>query len=128
MLATIFILLLILAIFEMGQVFTSYLVITSSVREGAIYASKFNDAGDVDMAEYRARIRRGLDKRGVDSSQLTIHDPQFDTPTSDNITVKVDYKLSTLFSSSISLPYFGRMGLPSTYAMSYDMIVQERTW
>ncbi|MDQ7031004.1 MAG: pilus assembly protein [Ardenticatenia bacterium] len=158
----IFLLLLVIAIFEMAQVFSTYLVLVNSVRDGAIYAASHAKANqlpqDVEMLQrdptyqpntyctnpnnpslqhlnaYCERVKQGILIRGLDpqGAYLTILDPVF-VPTTKNtagftILVGAEYRLTTLFTSSISLPLLGRMGLPSQYTVSYTMEVDPTAW
>lgn len=56
-----------------------------------------------------------------------IADPNCPTPIGSNcmITVTVDYRIQTL-TSGVSLPGFNRLGLPSSYSMSYHMVLPVR--
>ncbi len=158
----VFLLLLVIAIFEMAQVFSTYLVLVNSVRDGAIYAASHAKSNqlpqDVETLKrqpnyqpntycsnptnpslghlntYCERIKQGILIRGLDpqGAYLTILDPVF-VPTTKNaagftILVGAEYRLTTLFTSSISLPLLGRMGLPSQYTVSYTMEVDPTAW
>lgn len=158
----IFLLLLVIAIFEFGQVLSAYITLTNSVRDGAVYAASHarndqlrgevrdlqsragyqqntycsnpNNPSYVHLNVYCERVKQGILIRGLDPAPayLTILDPIFQ-PSSQNaagftILVGAEYRVTTLFTSSISMPLLGRMGLPSQYTISYTMEVDPTTW
>ncbi len=145
-----FLVALVIAVVEMGIIFTSYLSLVNATREGAIFASMYpeltnpaNDSkpygsGNTLWGEYTKRVadeilvvvgeplREGL---LLNESVLTIDRPTLgptstDCPTALEIgcpiTVTTHYRVRT-FTSDMSLPYFGRLGLPSLYQVDYSM-------
>ena len=158
----VFLLLLTIAIFEMAQVFSAYLVLVNSVRDGAIYAASHSRSDQLQrevqdlrsrpgyqpntycsnpnnptythLNAYCERVKQGVLIRGLDpaAAYLTVLDPIFE-PSSKNaagfvVIVGAEYRFTTLFTSSISLPLLGRMGLPSQYTVSYTMKVDPTAW
>lgn len=168
-LAFVFLMLLIIASFELAQVFSVYSALTNAVREGALYASSKDDLrtevclnvplecdGNDDttsrtlicedlqldpnnrtqdsMYTYCERVRRVIIVRRLDpdSEFLTIFNPSYtplvSSPGRFKIRLRAQYRLGTLFTSSIELPILGRMGLPQAYTISYTMIVETRSF
>jgi hypothetical protein len=144
-----FLLMLVIGIFEVGQVFSAYIVLVNSVRDGALYASANPDLRNQvsesnchaqgltqeaypNLYAYCERVKLGIITRRLDPDDqyLTIMNPIYEplngSPNRYRITVGAEYRLSTLFTSSISMPFFGRLGLPSSYTLSYKMVVESR--
>ncbi|MBI5305619.1 MAG: pilus assembly protein [Chloroflexi bacterium] len=134
-----FMMFLILAIFEMGQVFYAYLAIVNTARDGTIYASlnpivtttcpdpipPVGTSGYGSMTheckKFAERLSADVVAASLDTNLLTIARPISTTvPGYSNITVTLSYKLST-FSSGMSMPFFGRMGLPNFYDLRYSL-------
>lgn len=138
-----FVLLVILVLFEMGLVFATYISMINAAREGAFFASRhpelvdpnrWNDAlapGNTTIGEeYESRVRNEVfvvTTQPLSAKQLLTEDViQVDPPVTDGIsdpgypiTVTVHYTLST-FTSNVSLPFFGRFGLPNRYHLTYS--------
>lgn len=139
-----FMLILLLAIVEMGQVFYAYIAMVNAARDGSIYASlnpglsaacpdPLPQVGTSNYGAMTAECKTFADRVGadtvaalLDSRMLTIARPISTTvypPAAlpyQNITVTVSYQLST-FSSGMEMPFFGRLGLPATYNLSHSM-------
>ncbi len=128
-----FLILLVLAVVELSWAFVTYIGVINSSREGAVYASLYPELVDCDDTEpysdpasiadkceiYRERIKAETIAMNMDPKNLTITAPDApDIYANCPITVTVAYSL-TMFSSSISLPLFGRMGLPNAYTIRY---------
>lgn len=141
-----FMLFLILALFEMGQVFYAYIAMVNAARDGSIYASlnpslststvcpspipQVGTSGYGGMTEqcknFADRISADTVAALLDSRSLTIARPLAPTIGLNlPITVTVSYQLTT-FSSSMAMPFFGRMGLPNSYNLSYSMAMPIR--
>ena len=127
---SIFLILLGLMIFEVGVTFASYMSLLNASREGALYASshpRLSDSSAVaeDSSHYMhftENVVKGevLTGNMLDPDELTIHRPVLVNGTQsigDPIRVQVDYRLQT-FTSTISLPFFGRFGLPDYWPLS----------
>lgn len=141
-----FMLILLLAMFELGQVLYAYIAMVNAARDGSIYASlnprissssvcpdplpQVGASGYGAMPEecktFADRLAADTVAALLDSRMLTIARPISTTvyPPSalpyQNITVTVSYQLRT-FSSAMEMPFFGRLGLPATYNLSYSM-------
>ena len=135
---SIFLILLSLMIFEAGVMFASYVALLNASREGAVYASAHSELADdtrtpedsTEYTTYTETIVKGEVRLGnmVDADELTIHRPVLVDGTSDfgdPIQAQVDYRLYT-FSSTIRLPWFGRLGLPDYWPLSASTIMPIR--
>ncbi len=143
-----FMVFLILALFEMGQIFYAYIAMVSAARDGGIYASmntvlstecpsplpQVGSSGYAGMTEkckiFADRVSGDLVAAFLDSYSLTIARPILGTETKNgitfnNITVTISYQLRT-FSSDMAMPFFGRMGLPNFYQLVYSFGMQAR--
>ena len=165
-----FLILIVLALVEMGIVFASYLALVNATREGAIFASmhpglinstcgatpyptcsanatndnaSFGSSGSTSAtvwSEYNNRVSNEifvvvgetLERGGLlTTDNLTVYRPiaapncTLPIGAGCMITVTVNYQLRTL-TSGISLPAFGRFGLPSTYQINYKMTIPVR--
>ncbi|HZQ09032.1 MAG TPA: TadE/TadG family type IV pilus assembly protein [Anaerolineae bacterium] len=148
-----FLVILVIALIEMGIVFSVYISLINAAREGAEFASKYpqitdanhaNDSYNPDGAssctpscptiteEFYSRVTNEITDpteplKGQEGQRL-IEDGNMDPPTAvvgpngitpgSPITVTVVYSLQT-FTSRVSLPFFGRFGLPAVYRMQY---------
>lgn len=150
-----FLIMLVLALIEMGIIFGSYISLVNATREGAIFASMHpeltnsaNDGnaygnGSTVWNEYVKRVNDEIlvvigeplrEGQIIDQHTLTINRPALGPTTTAcptrleigcPITVTVYYSVET-FSSRMSLPGFGRFGLPNTYRVSYSFGVPIR--
>lgn len=140
-----FVMLIIIAVVEMGLVFATYISMINAAREGAVFASMHPELSDVNGTydsdvvapgttsvwdEYQLRVKNEVfvvTTEQLRANQLLTEDvidvarPVTDGSTSagNPITVTVTYSIST-FTSNISLPYFGRFGLPYRYRLVYS--------
>ncbi|RME13793.1 MAG: pilus assembly protein [Ardenticatenia bacterium] len=145
-LTLIFLLVMLLAAFEMARVFTTYLTLVSSTRHGALYLvdkqSMLNEVGrshcqdpelnqseTPTLYEFCRRIIESAQTKGLDPARLVISDPVYTDIGNGRyeIFVSVTYALDDLFTSTMSFPIIGRMGLPSSYQIRYNMTV-ETVW
>lgn len=146
-----FVMLIIIGIIEMGFVFATYISMINATREGAVFASMHPELSDTSGAsdddilapgtttiydEYENRV---LNEVFVVTTQqlratqlLTEDDYDLKRPLTDGtttagtpITVTLVFSIST-FTSNISLPYFGRFGLPSRYPLTYSFAMPIR--
>ena len=111
---------LVVVVFEFGMVFSSYVAVINASRAGASYASMYPNPASAEYGRY-ADIARNEARAGrLRMETLDVLAPV--TPegmdAGDPISVTVVYRLQT-FSSGISLPIFGRLGLPSTYTIRW---------
>jgi Flp pilus assembly protein TadG len=165
-----FLILIVLALVEMGIVFASYLSLVNATREGAIFASMhpelinstcgatpyptcaanatndnspFGSTGTTSTtvwSEYNNRVSNEvfvvlgetLERGGLlNQDNLTVYRPVASSGCTQpigagcQITVTVNYQIRTL-TSGISLPAFGRFGLPSSYQINYNMAIPIR--
>lgn len=126
-----FLVILLLAIFEMSQVFTTYIALVNAAREGGVYASLYPELSDATRTPANSELYRNYVERvkgeavaaGLSMNELIIERPVARTPiiATQPITVTIHYRLST-FSSTASVPIFGRMGLPEYYMISYATV------
>ena len=147
-----FLILIVIALIEMGIVFASYISLVNATREGAVFASMYpqlstppkygtdvyyGTGGGISPSltisyEYTTRIQNEIlavtntlrTGQLIDQENLTMPPPVIDPTCGINqgcpITVTVSYQVHT-FTSDVSLPYFGRFGLPNYYLLSYTM-------
>nr|WP_290668715.1 TadE family protein [Ardenticatena sp.] len=142
-LTLIFLLVMLVAIFEMARVFTTYLTLVSSTRHGALYLidkpAMLNELGrsncqDPDLSqsqtptlyEFCRRIVESAQTKGLDPARLVISDPVYTDIGNGRyeIFVSVTYSLNDLFTSTLNFPIVGRFGLPSEYQIRYSMTVE----
>jgi Flp pilus assembly protein TadG len=113
---TVFLVLIVLVLFEMAMLFYSYIAVLNASREGAVYASEHPDmvSGTVEYAEFEAVTREEANAAGLitDTAFFQIDAPilgpasEFPRP----ITVTVHYQIVNP-TQGIILPTLGRMGL-----------------
>ncbi len=146
-----FLIFLILGVIEMGLVLAVYISLINAAREGASFASKYpqlsNSSHYSDTytcasascptlgEEYENRVKNevyyepgdSLVARqlieNLDPNKIDIQVPVITNGSIDKgspITVTVVYSVQT-FTSQISLPFFGRFGLPNVYRLQYSM-------
>ncbi|NPV07433.1 MAG: pilus assembly protein [Anaerolineae bacterium] len=118
--ASVFLTLLVVAVFEFGMVFSSYVAVISASRAGASYASMHPSPADPDYNRYADVARNELRAAFLDMREVSILPPE--TPEGmapgQQVRVTVTYRLRT-FTSGISLPIMGRLGLPDSYTVSW---------
>ena len=124
---SVFLILLVVMIFEAGVMFSSYMALLNASREGAMYASAHLalltlPTTDSKYAIYTENVVKAEVQMGnmLQPQYLTIQRPVLVNGTSsfgDPIKVQVNYELHT-FTSGISLPFFGRFGLPPYWPLS----------
>lgn len=148
-----FLIILVIVLIEMGIVFAVYISLINAAREGAVFASKFpqlSNGGTSNTSQYSCPdascptlgeefgnrianevfVEPGETLRGrqlIDTNKLTIDTPVLGSTVDKGnaITVTVNYTVNT-FTSSISMPFFGRFGLPSAYILRYSMAMPIR--
>jgi hypothetical protein len=110
----IFLLIIVLILFEMAMLFYSYIAVLNASREGAVYASMYPVPNEVQLARYREitgeeALAAGLN---TDPAFFVVDPPE--TPDGidplDKVVVKVHYQLINE-TQGIVLPMLGRMGL-----------------
>jgi hypothetical protein len=144
----VFLLLILLAMFEMAIVFASYIALLNCSIQGAVYAAAYPRYHMVEgplepddphysyyqfYQEYESIIRSEALAGGLSLDSLHISPPQLPSGTlqgevlSGNtpITVTLEYHMTT-FSSEIIFPLFDRFGLPSEYHISARSAVPSR--
>ena len=112
----VFLVLIILILFEMAVLFYSYISVLNASREGAIYAATHPNM-EVDDSEYQTyrnvtiaeAIAAGL---RTESEYFEIHEPEkpYGSDPLDPIIVRVSYQLINP-TQGVILPFLGRMGL-----------------
>lgn len=115
---TIFLLLIVLIIFEMAMLFYSYIALLNASREGAVYASLHPNmtVGSPEYTSYLAVTSNEAEAAGLNTATgfFTVTTPTKDTQ---SITVTLSYKIVNP-TQGIILPWLGRMGLFETAIMS----------
>lgn len=128
-----FLLILLLAMVELSQAFVAYIGVINGAREGAVYAAlnpeirNCSNPPEMDTSSisalcklYSERVKAETVALNLDTDFLTVNRPVAPNPRVNcPITVTISYQLIT-FTSSASLPLFGRMGLPSAYIINYS--------
>jgi hypothetical protein len=100
----IFLLIVVLVLFEMAMLFYSYIAALNASREGAVFASLYPDLREGDPLY-------GRQAAGLNTDYLTVHPPE--APVIEPlypVIVRVDYELLNP-TQGIFLPILGRMGL-----------------
>ena len=109
---TIFLLLIVLIVFEMAMLFYSYIALLNASREGAVYASLYPDMepGSEQYENYLAVTENEALAAGLNTATgyFTVTAPI--TTDCISVTVTVDYKVVNP-TQGIILPLLGRMGL-----------------
>ena len=127
---------IVVVVFEVGVVFSSYIALLNASREGAIFASSHpqvlsvaaaNRPTDPRYQEYLGRVKAEArlsvvtDDCATHPSPpcLTVLPPQFRAGwiSGDAVTVTVSYSCTT-FTSGLQLPFFGRFGRPHYWPIS----------
>jgi Flp pilus assembly protein TadG len=122
----IFLLIVVIALFEMAMIFYSYISLLNAAREGAVYASLYPDvatgASSPHYSEYERRASLEATAAGLITSTglFTVHTPLLETsctpPVPCHITCTLQYELINA-TQGIFLPMLGRMGLLSRFAI-----------
>jgi hypothetical protein len=111
---TIFLLIIVLILFEMAMLFYSYIAVLNASREGAVYASMYPVMNEAQLARYRQITGEEASAAGLNTAPaFFIVDPP-ETPEGtdplDKVIVKVHYQLINE-TQGVVLPLLGRMGL-----------------
>jgi hypothetical protein len=129
---TVFLLAVVLVLFESAMVFRSYIGVLNVAREGAMYAAHHPEmcncpqltctdaAPDGDSyLEYLWHICQEADVAGLDTDLLTVHSPVKPEGTNpqDPLIVTVDYELVNP-TSGVVFPWLLRMGLLESFPIS----------
>jgi len=138
---TVFLLGVVLVLFESAMIFRSYIGVLNVAREGAMYAAHHPDMCDcsqltcADAAtdgdfylEYLWQICQEADVAGLDTNRLTIHSPVKPAGTTnpqDPIIVTVDYELVSP-TSGVVLPWLHRFGLLESFPITVSSEVPIR--
>ena len=116
--AFLFLLTILLVMFEMVIVFTSYITLLNAVNQGAVYAAGHPtmQIGDDEYDVYTSTIRSEVLAGGLSWRDIRIYPPELpdEIQAGEPLTVTIDYTLTT-FASEIIMPLFGRFGLPTEY-------------
>jgi hypothetical protein len=121
--AYLFLLLILLVMFEMAMVFSSYIALLNTSIQGAVYAagdpSMVADPPDASYQQYVSIMQAEALAGGLSWKDITIHPPQLPSTVAPGqpLTVTIDYNLTT-FASEVVFPMFGRFGLPTRYSIS----------
>jgi hypothetical protein len=110
----VFLLIIVLILFEMGMLFYSYIAVLNASREGAVYASLVPDMNDEQYVHYKTITSAEAEAAGLntDPSFFVVDRPE--TPDGidplDRVIVRVHYQIINP-TQGIVLPFLGRMGL-----------------
>jgi Flp pilus assembly protein TadG len=121
--AFLFLLVILIAMFEMAMVFASYIALLNTAVQGAIYAAGSpnmeSDPPDTNYQQYVSIMQAEVLAGSLSWVDVRINPPELpaNVAPGEAITVTVDYTLTT-FASEIVFPMFGRFGLPSEYHIS----------
>jgi Flp pilus assembly protein TadG len=125
--SAIILVMLVVAIFEFGMIFSAYSAVLTASRSGATYASMHPDPDDPEYDQYEDIVRNEMRAAHLNMNNVTVLAPS--TPegltAGHPIGVTVIYRLTT-FTSGISLPVFGRFGLPRYYTITWQAVVPIR--
>ena len=135
---SVFFMILAIMIYEAGIAFSTYTVLLNASREGGIYASAHPELTTVltNTAVYQEYLAVAATEASSlpgwvdrDNASFRIDRPQLvqtNASTGEQgLRVRVTYNVRT-FTSTISLPFFGRMGLPSYWPISAWTIMPAR--
>jgi Flp pilus assembly protein TadG len=125
--ASVFLILLVVAVYEFGIIFATYTATINASRVGATFASMHSNPTDELYARYADLARHEMRAAHLDMTRVVVAPPAIpdgDDP-GDPIGVTVSYQLQT-FTSGMSLPLFGRMGLAPFYLISWTTWVPIR--
>jgi hypothetical protein len=123
MAAFLFLLLILMVMFEAALLFTSYITLLNTSVQGAIYAAGHpameNDPPDASYEQYVSIIQAEAVAGGLSWTDITVHPPELpaNVASGQPITVTVSYTLTTFVSETV-FPMFGRLGLPTRYIVS----------
>jgi hypothetical protein len=113
-----FLVLIILVMFEMVFLFASYITLLNASAQGAIRAAGHPNMqpGDESYDEYLSDIQGEAVAGGLSWSDLRVNPPELPSVVQPGspITVTLDYTMTTPF-GEVFFPLFGRFGLPSKY-------------
>lgn len=121
--AFLFLLLILLVMFESAVLFTSYIALLNTSVQGAIYAAGHpnmeDNPPDTAYQEYISIIQAEALAGGLSWTDLKIHPPELpaNVVAGEPLTVTVSYTMTT-FASEVIFPMFGRFGLPTRYHVS----------
>lgn len=126
-LSAIMLTLLVVVIFEFGMVFTAYSAVLNASRAGATYASMHPKPTDPEYGRYEDIARNEMRAAHLNMENVSVLLP--DTPEGTSagspIGVTVIYRLHT-FTSGISMPVFGRLGMPQYYTLAWTTVAPIR--
>jgi Flp pilus assembly protein TadG len=119
--AFLFLLTIILVMFEMVIIFNSYIALLNTSVQGAVYAAGRPNIqpGDAEYDQYVSIMQAEALAGGLSWTDIGVDPPQLPNNVSpgEPITVTVQYTLTT-FASEIVFPMFERFGLPAEYHIS----------
>ncbi|MHB0876001.1 MAG: TadE family protein [Anaerolineae bacterium] len=126
-LSAIVLILLVVAIFEFGMIFSTYSAVLTASRAGATYASMHPNPTDPEYGRYEEIVRNEMRAAHLDMTCVTVllTDTPEGTSAGSPIGVTVQYRLHT-FSSGIAMPVFGRLGMPTSYTIAWQTVVPIR--
>lgn len=129
--AFLFLLLILIIMFEASVLFASYIALLNTSVQGAIYAAGYpnmqSNPADEHYVQYESIIRAEALAGKLSWEDVTVLPPQLpaNVQPGEPITVTVRYELTT-FSSQVVFPMFGRLGLPDRYTISAHTAVPIR--
>ena len=129
--AFLFLLLILILLFEASVLFASYIALLTTSVQGAIYAAGYpnmqSNPADEHYVQFESIIRAEALAGKLSWEDVTVLPPQLpaNVQPGEPITVTVRYELTT-FSSQVVFPMFGRLGLPDRYTISAHTAVPIR--
>ena len=121
--AFLFLLVILVAMFEMALVFASYIALLNTSVQGAIYAAGYpnmeSNPPDTNYEQYVSIMQAEALAGSLSWVDIGINPPELpgSVVAGEPITVTVEYTMTT-FASEVVFPMFGRFGLPSAYHIS----------
>jgi hypothetical protein len=113
----VFLVIIILILFEMALLFYSYIALLNASREGAVYASLFpdiRDTGNPHFSQYESIVTAEAQAAGLNTDPAVFEVFLPETPQGidplDPVIVKVSYQIINP-TQGVVLPLLGRMGL-----------------
>jgi hypothetical protein len=110
----IFLLIIVLVLFEMAMVFYSYIAVLNASREGAVYASAYPDMNSAQFQQYQLVASTEAMAAGLNTDPAFFKVDPPETPEGiafpGKVIVRVHYQLINP-TQGVVLPLLGRMGL-----------------
>lgn len=121
--AFLFLLLILIIMFESAILFTSYIALLNTSVQGAIFAAGHpdmeDDPPDASYEQYVSIMRAEALAGKLSWTEVTINPPELpaNVVPGQPLTVTISYELTT-FTSEVVFPMFERLGMPDRFVMS----------